>query len=144
MENAHPTPLDIIDDLAAPDQLAAVRRNQAQRLLDLAESLLQGFEAIDLPKDAVGLDRAAKALLAMSKTMSALHETAAALAKPRVSLNEPDDPNLVASDRAFALHVYRAEQGQRLRTLAERRAQRAESEDVAGEAKSANPRHHWP
>ena len=138
MENTHATHTD----LGAVDQLNAVRRNQAQRLLDMAEALLQNLEAVDLPKDAVGIDRTAKALLSVAKTMNALHDAAAGLAKQSaVKDSMTTDPEVEAEARATALQIYRAAQEPRLQSQALRRVE--DADEQAGET-TVSPKHHWP
>ena len=119
MENAHPT----------PEQLEALKLHQAQRLLDMAEALLQNFEAMDLPKDAVGIDRAGKALLTLHKVMDTLHSHVGTLAqKASVEAARTDAPE--PEKAAQALKVYQMAQGQRLQNLAQKRGAKPDEQGV--------------
>jgi hypothetical protein len=141
MENTSHTPDTALLDLATADQLTAVRRNQAQRLLDMAEALLQNLEAIELPKDAVGIDRTAKAILSVTKTLNDLHEVAGGMAKQAaVKDSMAADPEVEIEARMTAMQIYRAAQGIRLQAQALKRAHKPD--EGAAEAASARP--HWP
>jgi hypothetical protein len=129
MENTHIT----------PEQIDVVRLNHAQRLLDVAEALLQNFEAMPLPKDAAGTDRAVKALLTLHKTLDALHSHARSLThKAAVEAARPDAPE--PAQAVQALRMYQVAQDVRLQTLALKRSPKAD-EQATGTSPS---RHHWP
>jgi len=111
MENAHIT----------PEQIDALKLHHAQRLLDMAEALLQNFEAMPLPKDAQGIDRAVKALLTLHKTLDTLHSHARSLAhRAAVEAARPDAPE--PEKAAQALKIYQVAQDLRLQTLALKRS----------------------
>jgi hypothetical protein len=110
-----------MENTFTPEQLDALKLQHAQRLLDMAEALLQNFEAIPLPKDAAGIDRAGKALLTLHKTLDTLHNHARSLAhKASVEAARPDAPE--PEQATQALKMYQVAQGVRLQTLALKRA----------------------
>jgi hypothetical protein len=66
MEQTH-TPI------ATPEQRQALRRNQMQRLRDLAEQLLRAVEDLDPPKTHKDAEQAARTLLAVGKVLDAVY-----------------------------------------------------------------------
>jgi hypothetical protein len=56
-----------------PDETAALRRNQKQRLKDQAEALLKAYEALESPQTYAEADRAAKALMSINKALDQMH-----------------------------------------------------------------------
>jgi hypothetical protein len=66
MEQTH-TPI------ASPEQRRALRRNQMQRLRNLAEDLLRAVEDLDPPKTHKDAEQAAKTLLAVGKVLDAVY-----------------------------------------------------------------------
>lgn len=56
-----------------PDELAALRRHQKQRLKDQAEALLKAYEALEPPQTHAEVDRAAKALMSIDKALDQIH-----------------------------------------------------------------------
>jgi hypothetical protein len=129
MENAHTYP--------TPEQLAALKTHHAQRLLDMAEALLQSFEDMPLPKDAAGMDRAGKALLTLHKVMDTLHGHASAIAyKASVDDARPDAPE--PQKAVQALKVYQMAQDIRLQTLALKRGPKPDEQATNA------PRNHSP
>jgi hypothetical protein len=87
MENAH-TPI------ATPEQRQALRRNQLQRLRDLAEQLLRAVEALDPPETHKDAEQAAKTLLAVGKVLDAVYAHNSDDVRYMPAGNVPPDPLL--------------------------------------------------
>jgi hypothetical protein len=86
MKHHSPQPTEI----ATPAQEAALRRNQAQRMKDLAEGLLRAYETAEVPKDHAGIDRAAKALISLNKVMKTLYNADTSMAKKPELVRDAD------------------------------------------------------
>lgn len=69
-------------DIATPAQTDALRRDQGQRLRNMAEAMLQALEAIDMPKDHAGIDRMGKALITVNRVMKTIYEPDTTMEKP--------------------------------------------------------------
>ena len=109
-------------DTATLEQLNAIRRSHAQRMLDMAEALLQSFEAVELPKDAAGVERACKALLTLGKVMDFVHTNARTLAQQALAEKDRDElmgrPPRDPAETAKGVDLYRMAQNLRLEALA--------------------------
>ena len=123
MENTFKTP-----DIATTAQRDALRRNQDQRLHDLAESLLQACEAIDMPKDHAGVTRAATAIVSLNTMMKTLYEQVTSMAKAPFrqqynGLGKPIHPEpATEAEHAQALASWLPSLGRNLTQLSEIRA----------------------
>lgn len=80
---------EITTTIATAAQEDALRRQQSQRLKDLAEGLLQAFETLEMPKEHGGIEKAAKALVSLNKLMKTLYEAKTSMAKQPATVTGP-------------------------------------------------------
>jgi hypothetical protein len=91
MEQTH-TPI------ATPEQRRALRRDQLQRLRNLAEQLLRAVEDLDPPETHKDAEQAAKTLLAVGKVLDAVYAHNSDDVRYMPAGNVPPDPVLERED----------------------------------------------
>ncbi len=117
MENAQHTPI------ATPEQRRALRRDQLQRLRNLAEDLLRAVEDLDPPQTHKDAEQAAKTLLAVGRVLDAVYVINSDDVRYMPAGNVTPDPVLERQD----LTNWKAILDASLETLAQARALKREA-----------------
>ena len=104
--------------IATPQQRQAIRRNQTQRLRNLAEQLLRAAEDLDPPKTQKELELAGKTLLVLDHLLDTVYKNKSEDERIAPACNIPVDPEA----ERLALTTWQAVLDTSLDALAEARA----------------------